>query len=428
MNRIIIAFKNAWKISDLRIRIIFTFLIFVVFRAAAHIPVPGVNIMLLRKIFNESQFLGLLNIFSGGTLANFSIMALGLVPYINASIIFQLLTLVIPSLETLSKEGEYGQQKINQYTRLVTFPLAIFQALGMYFLLKNQNIIISLSPLNIFGFVITMVAGTFLLMWLGELISQTGIGNGISMIIFAGIVGQLPVSLGQTLAIFEPEDLFNLIIFLVMSVIVIGAVVMIDQASRKVKIQYARRIQGRRIYGGQTTFLPLKINQAGVIPIIFAVSLILLPSMVGNFLQNFPKPLVANLAKGLSFIFQPGGWVYNLIYFLLVIGFTYFYTMVIFNPQKVAEEIKKYGGFIPGIRPGKPTVDYLSQILTRITLVGALFLGFIAILPSLAQSLTGLRTMTIGGTGILIIVSVILETTRQLEAMMVMRSYEGFLK
>lgn len=428
MHRILNTLTNAWKISELRRRLLLTAGILVIFRFAAHVPVPGVDVDALKDLFSKSQLLGLLDIFSGGTLANFSVMALGLNPYINASIIFQLLTMVIPQLEALSKEGEYGREKINQYTRMLTVPLASLQALGMYALLKNQQIISGLSLLNLLALVVTMVAGTVFLMWLGELISEYGIGNGISMVIFAGIVGRFPISFGQTVAVFEPENFFNMGVFGVMAVLVIGAIVVIEEASRKIKVQYARRIQGRKIYGGQSTYLPLKINQAGVIPIIFAISLILLPSMVGNFLEGVSQPIVANLASGIANIFRPGGMIYNLVYFFLVVGFTYFYTAVVFNPEKISEEIKKYGGFIPGIRPGAPTAAYLNRILTKITLAGALFLGMIAILPSIAQSLTGVATMTIGGTGILIVVSVVLETTKQLEAMMVMRSYDGFLK
>ncbi len=428
MNQIIRTIVNAWKIPELRRRLLFTAFIFVVFRLAAHIPIPAVDVVALRSLFAKNQLLGLLDIFSGGTLANFSIMALGLNPYINASIIFQLLTMVIPKLEALSKEGEYGQKKINQYIRTATIPLAAMQSLGMYALLKNQQIIPSLDPLRLLTMVVTMVAGTVFLMWLGELISEKGIGNGISMIIFAGIVGRIPVSFGQTAAIISPENAFNILIFAIMGVAVIAGIVFINEASRKIRIQYARRISGQKMYGGQSTYLPLKINQAGVIPIIFAVSLVLLPSMVANFLQGVPNDLVARFALGVTRFFRPDGFFYNLIYFLLVIGFAYFYTAVVFNPKKVAEEIKKYGGFIPGIRPGSPTANYLNRILSRITLVGAIFLGFIAILPSIAQGLTKVATMSLGGTGILIVVSVILETTRQLESMMVMRSYDTFTK
>ncbi|HUS52198.1 MAG TPA: preprotein translocase subunit SecY [Candidatus Bathyarchaeia archaeon] len=425
------AFKtllSAFKIPDLRRRLLFTAGILIVFRFAAHIPVPGVDIAALKQLFARNQLLGLLDIFSGGTLANFSILALGLNPYINASIIFQLLTMVIPALEELSKEGEYGREKINQYTRYLTVPLACVQALGMYALLKNQQIIAFLAPLNLLGLVVTMVAGTVFLMWLGELVTENGIGNGISMLIFAGIVGRFPVSIGQTAAILEPENLFNLAVFGTMSLAVVAAIVTVNEATRRVRVAYAKRIRGRRIYGGRDTYLPLRLNQAGVIPIIFAISLILLPSMMGNFLRAVPNQTIASLAGGLANLFNPGGLVYNFTYFFLVVGFTYFYTAVVFNPIKIADEIKKHGGFIPGIRPGPPTAEYLNRILNRITLVGAIFLGLVAILPSIAQGLTGVATMTLGGTGVLIVVSVVLETTKQLEAMMVMRSYEGFLK
>jgi preprotein translocase subunit SecY len=336
--------------------------------------------------------------------------------------------MVFPRLEELSKEGEYGREKINQYTRILTVPLAAFQAIGMYVLLKNQGIASTASPLNLFALVITMTTGTLLLMWIGELISENGIGNGISLLIFAGIVGRYPVSLAQTITTAQTSNLFNLLVFVAMSLIVIIAIVIVDQASRRITVQYAKRIRGNRMYAGQSTHLPLRINQAGVIPIIFAVSLILLPSMIGRFLEQVPNPTISSLARILTRAFDPGGFVYNLSYFLLVIAFTYFYTAVTFNPQKIADEIKKYGGFIPGIRPGQPTADYLNKILTRITLAGAIFLGFIAILPSIALSLTGITTMMIGGTGILIVVSVVLETTKAIEAQLIMRSYEGFLK
>ncbi len=426
MNKIIETIVNAWKIPELRRRILFTAFIFVIFRLAAHIPVPAVDIEALRNLFARNQLLGLLDIFSGGTLANFSIMALGLNPYINASIIFQLLTMVIPKLEALQKEGEYGQKKINQYVRAATVPLAAMQSFGMYALLRNQQIIINLDPLRLLTLIVTMIAGTIFLMWLGELISEKGIGNGISMVIFAGIVGRIPASFGQTAAIFSPENALNILIFAVMGISVIAGIVFINEANRKVRIQYARRISGQKMYGGQSTYLPLKINQAGVIPIIFAVSLVLLPTMVANFLQGVPNAFIAGFAAGVVRFFRPSGLFYNLVYFILVIGFTYFYTAVVFNPKKIAEEIKKYGGFIPGIRPGEPTVHYLNKILSRLTLVGAFFLGFIAILPSIAQGLTGVATMSLGGTGILIVVSVILETTKQLESMMVMRSYDTY--
>jgi len=428
MNKILGPIINVFKIPDLKKKILFTIGIFIVFRIFAHIPIPGVNLLALRSFFVQNQLLGLLDIFSGGTLANFSVIALGLNPYINASIILQLLTIVFPKLEELQKEGEYGRQKINQYTRFLTVPLAALQAIGMYALLKNQRIIGSLSLELFLALILTMTAGTMLLMWLGELISENGIGNGISMLIFAGIVGRFPVVLGQTISVLTPENFLNMIIFSVMAILVIAGIVVVNEGTRQVTVAYAKRIRGGKMYGGGSTHLPLRVNQAGVIPIIFAISLVLLPSMIGRFLEQAPNPTISTVAKTVVSIFDPNGLVYNLSYFLLVIGFTYFYTAVTFNPQKIASEIQKYGGFIPGIRPGSSTASYLNYILTRITLAGAVFLGIIAILPSIARQTTGITTLMLGGTGILIVVSVVLETAKQLEAMLVMRSYEGFLK
>lgn len=420
--------RTAFKIPDLRRKILFTALLLFIFRLASHIPVAGINIIALKRLFAQNQFLGLLDIFSGGTLANFSVMALGLNPYINASIILQLLTLVFPRLEELSKEGEYGREKINQYTRFLTVPLSVVQAIGMFALLKSQKIVEQSGPLEVVGMVATMVAGTLFLMWLGELITDKGIGNGISLLIFAGIVGRLPVSFGQTALTVESARIFNIAAFAALALVVIASVVFIDEAVRKVKIEYAKRIYGGKLYGGQSTFLPLKINQAGVIPIIFAVSLVLLPSMIGKFLAFVPNKAVVQTALFLAKVFNPGGFVYNLTYFVLVVGFTYFYTAVIFNPVKISDEIKKHGGFIPGIRPGSSTASYLNFILTRITLAGALFLGIIAVLPSILQKGTGVSTLTIGGTGVLIVVSVVLETFKVIENMVQMRGYEKYLE
>lgn len=428
MNKIISTIKQIFAVPELRKKIYVTALIFIIFRLFAHVPVPGVNLASLKQLFASNQLLGLLDIFSGGTLANFSVMALGLNPYINASIILQLATMVFPKLEELSKEGDYGRMMINQYTRLLTLPLAVFQGLGMYAILRNQKIIGNLNPLYLASFVLTIVAGTFILMWLGEIITEKGVGNGISLLIFGGIVGRLPVSLGQTLTTVTSEQIFSIIVFTAMAVLVIAAVVFVNEAVRKITVQYAKRIRGNKLYGGQTSHLPLRLNQAGVIPIIFAVSLILLPSMLGQYLGQLSNKTIANFALGLSAAFNPNGILYNVVYFLLVIGFTYFYTAVSFNPKKISEEIQKYGGFIPGIRPGTPTANYLNYILTRITLAGAVFLGLVAILPSIARAMTGVSAMMLGGTGILIVVSVILETSKALEAMMITRNYEGFLK
>jgi preprotein translocase subunit SecY len=372
--------------------------------------------------------LALLDVFSGGTLVNFSILALGINPYINASIILQLLQIVFPKLEELQKEGEYGREKINQYTRLLTIPLATVQAIGMFALLKNQGIVSAVDPLTFITIICTMTAGTILVMWFGELITEYGIGNGISLLIFAGIVGRMPVVFGQAFTAATAESVTNLLLLLGLGFAVIAATVVVNEAVRKVTVQYARRIRGNKMYGGGASFLPLRVNQAGVIPIIFAVSLVLLPSLLGGFLAQVKSPLLISLGHGLTYLFNPNGIFYNLFYFFLVIGFTYFYTAITFNPTKIAGEIQKYGGFIPGIRPGAPTASYLNYILTRITLAGALFLGLIAILPSLARGVTGMTTLLIGGTSVLIVVSVVLETVKTLEAQLVMRNYEGFLK
>lgn len=428
MNNLISPILNSWKVPELRRKILITAGLFVVFRLFAHIPMPGVDTAKLASLFAQNQFLGLLDIFSGGTLVNFSVMALGLNPYINASIILQLLTIVFPKLEELSKEGEYGREKINQYTRLITVPLAALQSIGMYALLKNQGIVGSADPFTLVSLILTMTAGTVFVMWLGELITSYGVGNGISLLIFAGIVGRLPVVIGQTISTVTAEVASNMVVFAGLAIAVIAATVTVNEAVRRITVHYARRIRGNKVYGGSTSYLPLRVNQAGVIPIIFAVSLVLLPSLVGGFLQQVREPIVVNIGRVLTGLFNPNSISYNAMYFLLVIGFTYFYTAITFNPTKIAGEIQKYGGFIPGIRPGSPTAAYLNYILTRITLAGALFLGFIAIVPTLAGRTTGVTTLLVGGTSVLIVVSVVLETVKALEAQLVMRNYEGFLK
>lgn len=428
MNSVLSIIRNAVKAKDVRKKLLFTAGILIIFRLFAHIPVSGVNVANLKTLFAENQFLGLLDIFSGGTLANFSIMALGLNPYINASIILQLLTLVFPKLEALSKEGESGRQKINQYTRMLTVPLALLQAVGMYALLKSQGIINNLQPIELISFVLTMTAGSMLLVWLGELVTERGVGNGISLLIFAGIVGRLPVVFGQTATTITNENLFSILTFLGMGLVVIASIVTINEATRQIKVFYAKRVRGNKTYGGQSTHLPLRLNQAGVIPIIFAVSLVLMPSLISNYLINVNNPGIKSAAETVSRLFNPDSIFYNALYFALVVGFTYFYTAVIFNPKKISEEIQKYGGFIPGVRPGTPTANYLNYILTRITLAGAIFLGIIAIFPSIAKSFTGVQNLLLGGTGILIVVSVVLETVKNIEAQLVMRSYDRFVK
>lgn len=418
-------FARVWRSPVIRKKLIITAVILVVFRLAAHIPASGIDRASLQQIFSGSALLSLLDIFSGGTLANFSILSLGLNPYINASIILQLLQFVIPSLEELSKEGEFGQEKINQYTRLLTIPLAVMQAFGMYALLRSQGLIGTLSPLGIIALVFTMTAGTVFSVWLGELITEYGVTNGISFLIFAGIVSRLPVMIGQSATTIGQQDLVKTGIFAGLAIVIIALVVFINEAVRKISIHYARR---NRANISQTSYIPLKLTQAGVIPIIFAVSLVLAPSLIAQFLGSSTNADIRGFATQLTTLFNPRSPFYNILYFLLVVGFTYFYTAVVFNPEKISENLQKSGGFIPGIRPGKETTKYLGFVLSRITLPGALFLGFIAILPSILQSVIGIQNLVIGGTGILIVVSVILEVTRDLEAQMVMRKYEGFLE
>lgn len=369
--------------------------------------------------------MSLLDVFSGGTLANFSVMALGLNPYINASIIMQLLSYVIPSLEELSKEGEYGQEKINQYTRFLTVPLSALQAFGMYTLLRGQGIISTLSLVSLIALVLTMTAGAMLAVWLGELITEYGVSNGISFLIFAGIVARLPVTLGQSFAVISTADLIKVIIFLALAVVIVALIVFMNEATRQIPVNYARRVGAPSL---SSSYIPLRLNQAGVIPIIFAVSLVLLPSLLGRFLSAAPNLKVAELASRLSLAFNPSSLLYNAVYFLLVFGFTYFYTAVVFNPEKISENLQKSGGFIPGFRPGAQTTKYLSDVLNRVTLAGAVFLGMIAVLPSFFQNALGVANLAIGGTGILIVVSVVLEVTRDLEAQLVMKRYESFIR
>ncbi|MFC1626616.1 preprotein translocase subunit SecY [Patescibacteria group bacterium] len=428
MNKFLSLILNSWKTPELRRKIQITAVIFIVFRVFAHIPIPGVDTSRLAALFSQNQFLGLLDIFSGGTLVNFSILALGLNPYINASIIMQLLTIVFPKLEELQKEGDIGREQINRYTRYLAVPLAAVQSIGMYALLKNQGIVTAFDPLTLISVMVTMTTGTLFVMWLGELITEYGIGNGISLLIFAGIVGRLPVVFGQTATGASAESTTNMILFMVMAFFVIISTVYINEAMRRIPVNYARRIRGNKMYGGNTSYLPLRVNQAGVIPIIFAVSLVLLPSLVGGFLSQVGNTTISGIGRFLSQIFNPNSITYNVIYFVLVFGFTYFYTAITFDPKKISTDIQKHGGFIPGIRPGTPTAKYLNYILTRITFAGALFLGLIAIFPSIARAATGISNLLIGGTGILIIVSVILETVKSIEAQLVMRNYDGFLK
>ncbi|AKM84764.1 TPA: preprotein translocase subunit SecY [Patescibacteria group bacterium] len=416
---------HIWKHKDLRNRILMTLLLLVIVRLVVHTPMPGVNLEALQQVFSSNQFLGLVDLFSGGALNKFSIAMMGVAPYINASIIMQLMTMAIPSIEALQKEGEYGRRKINQYTRLLTVPLGLLQSWGMVSLLQRSDVSIlgDISPLRLMAILMVVTAGTMLLMWLGELISEMGIGNGVSLIIFVGILEALPSALSGTIALFDVGKLVNIIIFGLLAIITIYFVVYITEGQRNIPIAYAGRGGGNRLFSGQTNHLPLRVNQAGVIPIIFALSLLLFPGLIASFFAAARTPWIAQAADFIQKLFQDQLF-YGVLYFVLVVFFTYFYTWVIFRPDNVAENIQRSGGFIPGIRPGKQTVDFLTFVSNRITLAGAIFLGLIAILPLLAQAATGITTLSLGGTGLLIVVSVALETMRQIRAQLIMKQYD----
>lgn len=416
-----------WKVKDVRNKILFVLVMLVIFRFAGHIPIPGVDIDKLRTLFSSNQFLGLLNVFTGGGYENFSIVMLGVGPYITASIIFQLLTMVIPRLEALQKEGEQGQQKINQWTRMLTVPLAVLQAYGTITFLKQSGggVVGELSFFQLAMAMITITGGTIFLMWIGELITEKKIGNGISLIIFAGIVARLPQSAQQSIATFDGSQLFTYLAFAVIALVTIAGVVFVTEGQRNIPVSYAKRVRGNRVFGGVDTHLPLRVNQAGVIPIIFAISIVLFPPLIAQFVARTPVAWLASAAQLVITTFQNQVF-YALLYFVLVVAFTYFYTAVVFRPNQIAEHLQKQGGFVPGIRPGRPTAEYLGYISNRIILGGALFLGTIAVLPSVMQGFTGSQTLVVGGTSLLIVVSVVIETVKQLEAQLVMREYEGF--
>lgn len=416
------AFRNIFKIPDLRKRLLFTLFIVAIYRLGAHIVVPGVDIQALKNFFAARQggLFGFVDLFSGGALSEFAVFALGIMPYITASIIMQLLTVVVPKLEELMKEGETGQRKINQWTRYLTVGLAFVQSASLVVTFRSFKVIPKFDFATVFLIVITLVAGTTMIMWLGELITARGIGNGMSIIIMISIISRLPIAGTQTIQVASP-----LIITIAVLIIlgVTAAIVASELGQRRIPVQYAKRIIGRKVYGGQSTYIPLKINQAGVIPIIFAVSILLFPTTLAQF---FPQQRIFDvIAKSLS----PTSYIYLILYASLIIIFAYFYTAVTFNPIDISENIQKYGGFVPGVRPGRPTASYLDHILTRLTLPGAFFLAAVAVLPTIV-----LGTMNVpffrafGGTSILITVAVTLETMRQLESQLLMRHYEGFLR
>lgn len=420
------ALKNALRIPDLRRKLLYTMGLLVVFRIGSFVPVPGVDAAgLAAQLGVEGGgIFGFLNLFSGGALGRFTVFALGVQPYITASIILQLLTIVIPKLEELAKEGPEGRKKIQEYTRYGTVALGIIQSIGVTSLAYNWGVLARTDAFTFVTIVLTLTAGSTFLMWLGEKITEHGIGNGISLLIFAGIVAGVPVG---TVNIFRAlgeggVNPFSLLFFAVAGLLVIMAIIMVQQGERRVPVQYAKRVVGRRMYGGQSTHIPMKVNQAGVIPVIFASSVLMFPLTLAQFIPG--------IAPWVERVIGIGTLGYNLLYFVMVIFFTYFYTAVTWNPADVADNMRKYGGFIPGLRPGKPTAQYLDRVLSRLTLAGALFLGFIAVMPYVMAAITNMPTtfLYFGGTGLLIVVGVALDTMKQMEAQLLMRHYEGFLK
>ena len=415
-----------WKARDLRKNILFVLAMLAIFRVAAHIPIPGVDVGALREFFGSNQILGLLNIFSGGSMENFSIVMMGVGPYITSSIVFQLLAMIIPAMEEMNKE-EAGRQKIAMWTRWATVPLAVLQSYSMITLLRRSSfqILGDISTFELLSMIITITAGTIFLMWIGELINEKKIGNGISLLIFAGIVSGLPTAIQQIAATYDPSQLFTVIGFIAIALITVVGVVIITEGQRNVPVQYARQIRGSRVYGGTSTHLPLRVNMAGVIPIIFAISIILFPSMIAQFFVQAKSEWLANSARWVIEAFQ-NQLFYGIAYFVLVFAFTYFYTEVIFHPNKIAENLQKQGGFIPGIRPGNQTAEYLGATTHRIIFIGALFLGLIAVLPLIMRYFTGMQSLSVGGTSLLIVVSVVIETMKQVESQLTMREYEGY--
>ncbi|MDP2736452.1 MAG: preprotein translocase subunit SecY [bacterium] len=414
-----------WKARDLRNSILFVLGMLVIFRLAAHIPIPGVDTAALKDFFGSNQILGLMNVFAGGGMANFSIVMMGVGPYITSSIIFQLLAMIIPKLEEMNKE-EAGRQKVNMWTRWMTVPLAVLEAYGMITLLRRSSHLIlgDIGSFDLFVMIITVAAGTIFLMWLGELMTEKKVGNGISLLIFAGIVSGLLQTVQQVIVTFDPSKLYMILGFLAIAIVTIVGVVIINEGQRKVPVQYARQIRGNRMFGGTSTHLPLRVNMAGVIPIIFAISVVIFPPMIAQFFIHARTAFIANAAEWTIGFFQ-NQLVYAILYFLLVFAFTYFYTEVIFHPTQIAENLQKQGGFIPGIRPGRHTSEYLANTTHKIIFVGALFLGFIAVLPLILRYFTDIQALTIGGASLLIVVSVVIETVKQIESQLTMREYEG---
>ena len=422
--------RQLWHSEDLRKRILITLFLLFIYRLVAHITVPGTDPLALKDFLGTRGGVGAVGIFAaltGGAIDNFSVVMLGLSPYINASIIMQLSTVIFPKLEAISKEGAQGQQQINRYTRFLTLPLAALQGYSFITLMQRQGggqLIGDLTSFQWISAIITVTAGTVFLMWLGELMSEKKIGNGISLLIFAGIIASLPSAVQRLIATFDATQAFNLLIFLGIAIVTIVVVVIITEGQRNIPVNYARRVRGNRMYGGVNTHLPLRVNMAGVIPIIFAISIILIPPMIAQFFVSATTPWVAGGARFVVNLFQNQVF-YGLFYFIMVFAFTYFYTFVVFHPHQIAENLQKQGGFIPGIRPGRHTADYLQKTANKILLAGALFLGLIAVLPIIIQPITGISSLAIGGTSLLIVVAVVIELVKQIDSQLTMRDYDG---
>lgn len=419
LNKIRLIFQD----RVLRKRVFFTLGALVAFRVLAVIPIPGVDTFRLSQFFSNNEFLGLLNIFSGGGLSQLSIVMLAVGPFITATIIMQLMTIMSPRLKAMyQEEGEAGRMRFAQYSRLLTVPLAAVQAFGFIKLLQSQQVIDSLSSFSMVTNIIVITAGSVLLMWIGELITEYGAGNGVSLIIFSGIVARLPTDIGQLIFSFEPSQLPVYLAFFAVAAVVILGVVVVTEAERPIPVTYAKQVRGNRVYGGTSTYLPLRINQAGVIPIIFALSLLLFPQMIVRFLANMTNPIIKTVSTALL-NFLANAWFYGLVYFILVFVFTYFYTAVTFDPDQISTNLQKNGAFIPGVRPGTSTSEHISRILTRLTLVGALFLGVIAVLPLVIKGITGITAVSVGGTALLIVVSVVIDLIKKIDAQISIREY-----
>lgn len=417
--------KQIFKIDDLRGRILFVLGILAVFRIMANIPMPGLDAAQLQEFFQQFQMFQFANVFTGGTMDRFSIAMLGLGPYITAVIVMQLLTMVFPKLEKMYKEeGEQGKQKINQYGRVLTVPFAVLQSFGMLTLFQNQGVINPLSSLQLISSIFTITAGTVFLMWLGELISEKGIGNGVSILIFSGIIANVPAQVQEAILTWDMTQLPSYVLFFLLALFIIGAVVLVNEARRNIPVSYSKRVKGKKVYGGSSTYIPLNINPAGVIPIIFALSLLSMPPMIAQGLSQVGG-MVGSIATSVGAFFE-NAWFHSISYFILVFLFTFFYTAVTFDPENVADNLKKMGGFVPGIRPGKPTETHIRYILNRVLTVGALYLASVAVMPSIIAGITGVGTFNflIGGASVLIIVSVVLDTTQQINAQLEMREYE----